>query len=68
MGKHHAGYRGVETRGYRTGNTATDEDICRQEPSGDLAQRASHRRPKMDQRSVLSDRCTATRRNKGRKG
>ena len=68
MGKHHTGYRGVETCGYRTGNTATDEDICRQEPSGDLAEGASHRRPEMDQRSVLSDRCTAARRNKGRKG
>ena len=68
MGKHHTGYRGVETCGDCTGNTATDEDICRQEPSGDLAQRASHRRPEMDQRSVLSDRRTASRRNKGRKG
>ena len=68
MGKHHPGYRGVETCGDRTGNTATDEDICCQEPSGDLAKRASHRRAEMDQRSILSDRCTASRRNKGRKG
>ena len=38
MGKHHTGYRGVETRSYRAGNTTTDENICSQEPSGDLAQ------------------------------
>ena len=55
MGKHNTGNRGIETCGDRTGNTAADEDISCQEPSGNLAKRTSHRRAEMDQRSILSD-------------
>ena len=48
MGKHNTGNRGVETCGDRTGNTAAYENISCQEPSGNLAKRASHRRAEMD--------------------
>ena len=53
----------IEPGGDGTGHSATDEYISAKHAACGLPQKTSHRRAKMDQRSVLADRCAATRRD-----
>ena len=62
------GNRCIKTGGDSTGHPATDEYISAQHSTCGLPQKASHRRAKMNQRSVLTDRRTATRRYESSKG
>ena len=68
MSEDHAGDRGVESSGNSTGHTATDKHVGRQNPACRLTDEASHRRPEMHQRAILTNRGTATCRNKSSQG
>ena len=68
MRKNNSGNRCIEPGGDRTGHPAADKYIGAQRTACGLPQKASHRRTKMHQRSVLTDRSTATSRDKSGQG